>query len=67
MQVGKAIAMRPDTNDLSERRLGGDKRPSGAQPIDKVLQELIAQYSARFPQLKIVLISRAGETTVGSP
>ena len=38
-----------------------DKRLAGVQRMDDVLKELLAQYSAQFPQLKIMLVGRTDE------
>jgi hypothetical protein len=41
------------------------KRSIGVRRMDDVLQELLALYSARFPQYKIVLVSPARQPEVG--
>lgn len=38
-----------------------DKRRAGVQRIDDVLEELLAQYSVRFPQFKIVIAGRTDD------
>ena len=38
-----------------------DKRWGGVQRIDDVLEELLAQYSVRFPQLKVVIVGRTDD------
>ena len=44
-----------------------DKRRAGMQRMDELLQELLAQYSLQFPQLKIVIIGRTDEIQAGLP
>jgi hypothetical protein len=47
-------------NDTTFRGGGDDqqgKLPAGVQRIDDVLDELLAQFSAQFPQFKIVVLS----------
>jgi hypothetical protein len=38
-----------------------DKQPTRVQRIDEVLEELLAQYSVRFPQFKLVIVGRTDE------
>ena len=43
-----------------------DKRQADVQRMDDVLKELLAQYSARFPQFKIMIIGRTSEPATRS-
>ncbi len=43
-----------------------DKRQAGVQRMDDVLKELLAQYSSRFPQFKIMIVGCTDELTAGS-
>ena len=45
------------------RNDGRRQRQSRAQPIGDVLEELLALYSARFPQFKFVIIGPANQPT----
>jgi hypothetical protein len=48
------------------RRDDGRQPRNAAQPIGDVLLELLALYSARFPQYKIVILSPAEQLGPGS-
>jgi hypothetical protein len=56
-------AMRKNTNALRDKAQQPDKRPTGPRPIDDVLAEFLARYSAQFPQLKIVIVSPMDNVT----
>lgn len=38
-----------------------NERSAGRQRIDEVLDELLAQFSVRFPQFKLVILSRTDD------
>ncbi len=57
--------MRKDTGTRDDGHRQ-DKRQVGVQRMDDVLKELLAQYSARFPQFKIMLVGRNDEPATGS-
>jgi hypothetical protein len=44
-----------------------DRILAGAQRIDDVLDQLLVQFSARFPELKIVIVGRTGQSPCPSP
>lgn len=37
----------------------GRERDGGPQPVGEILQELLAQYEARFPEVNIVVVATA--------
>ena len=45
----------------TDTTLCGDERERGGepQPIGEILQELLAQYEARFPEIKVVVVETA--------
>ena len=51
--------MRKDTAAFDDGHQ--DKQQASVQRIDDVLEELLAQYSVRFPQLKIVIVGRTDD------
>ena len=53
----------PTTRDDGHRQ---DKRRADVQRIDDVLKELLAQYSVRFPQFKIIIIGRTDKPATRS-
>jgi hypothetical protein len=45
----------------TDTTLCGDERERGGepQPIGEILQELLAQYEARFPEINVVVVDAA--------
>ena len=57
--------MRKDTGTRDDGHRQ-DKRRADVQRMDDVLKELLAQYSVRFPQFKIMIVGRTDEPAAGS-